>query len=159
MPTKTVEKRIAEIELDLAKHKAILEIFSDAKVNAWGQFTSKGVNKTYSGFRFESDPWALYVFPFYSLELEFNGITTTVEVGSSPRKNKLAYLEWNYDKGKPTQIMKFARLGVNMKTHEFKEDMLNSCRSEIMKFIQDHPQAKMDKKYLEPRLKKLLLFT
>lgn len=158
MPTKTVEKRVAEIELDLAKHKAILEKFPDAKVNAWGHFTSKGVNKLYSGFRFEHCAnYALYVLPYYNFEFDFNGIPVAVEIGSSPRKNKLAYIDWNYKDNK--RIMRFARLLVNIKTHEFKEDMLNSCITEIIKFIQDHPKLKMDKKYLSPRIQKLLLFT
>lgn len=160
MPAKTVGKKISEMEFELAKHKAVLAAFPDAKVNAWGGFTARSVNKTYTGFKFEHcKGYALYVLPHYTLEFEHNGISGTVQIGSAPRKNKLAYIEWNY-KDKPIKrIMKFARMSINMKAHEFKEDMLNSCRSEIMKFIQDHPGCSIDKKYLEPRLNKLLLFT
>ncbi len=160
MPPKTVDKKIKELELELATHQAVLAAFPDAKVNAWGQFSSKTVNKRYTAFDFENIRGiGVYVLPYFNLDFTFNNSPAIVKVYSSPKRNKLAYIALDFSGGSYKRKLKFARLVANMRINEFKGDMLNSCMAEVMKFIKDHPGIALDKKYLEPRLRKLLLFT
>jgi 6-phosphogluconate dehydrogenase len=55
--------------------------------------------------------------------------------------------------------MKFSRFVFNLKKHNFREDVFNECRSQILTFIKEHPESILDSTHLEERLKKLLAFT
>jgi hypothetical protein len=148
---------VKEMEYTLARHKAVLAKFPDAKVHYYNGYAAKSVNKIYTAYKFETLYGGLYVMPYYELEFTYNGADDIIKISSQPFRNRLVHLDWRTINGK--KVMKFARFAINQKNHQFKEDMLNACKVEIMKFIQNNPDCHMDDKHLEPRLKKLLLFT
>lgn len=148
---------VRDLEYELAKQKAIQAKFPEAKVHYFSGFQSKLVNQNYTKFDFIRKSYGLYVLPYCEVEFIYNGKTEIVKVHSSPKANRLAYLHWNREIR--NHIIKFSRVAINLKNNQFKDDMLNSCRAEIMSFIKNNPTLKMDDKHLEPRLKKLLIFT
>lgn len=162
--TRPLTETIKELELQVARHKAVLKEFPDARMHHGFSYTkvkptvfsSKEVNQNYTKFDFDKRRRGLWVVPYCEVKFEYEGATEIIRVHSSPKSSRLAYLAWHRDLH--IYVIKFARLTVNMKSHEFKEDMLNSCRAEIMTFIRDNPKYKMDDKHLETRLKKLLVF-
>lgn len=174
MPKRTLIDSVNQLERELAIQRAVLTAFPDAKIvrvysyanrkSLFGglvEFHDKNVNKVYTKFDFERSPYGVYVVPYCEVSFEHLGTTEVVKVHSTPKKNRLVYLRYNY-KGKSDEsryTVKFSRIAINLKNNEFKEDMLNSCRAEIMTFVKNNGQYKMDDKHLEPRLKKLLIFT
>ncbi len=152
-----ISDTIKELEYELAKQKAVQAVFPNAKVHYYAGFQSKLVNQNYTKFEFERRSYGLFVLPYCEVEFTFNDKTEKVKVYSQPKANRLVYLSWNVDIR--NYVMKFSRIAINLKNNEFKNDMLNSCRAEIMSFIKNNPKYKMDDKHLEPRLKKLLVFT
>jgi hypothetical protein len=158
--TKPLEQSIKEVEHTLAKYNAVLKAFPDAKIHEtyWPvRFSSKSVNQVYTKLDFKKHYNTLRVIPFCEVEFEHNGNKEMVIVHSSPKYSRLAYIPWRR-KGED-QVIKFSRVSINLKNHNFKESMMNECRVHIMNFIKDNPGFKLDDKHLEPRLKKLLLFT
>ena len=155
--SRLIKDTIQELEYDLAKQKAVQTQFPDAKVHYYAGFQSKLVNRNYTKFEFERRAKGLFVVPYCEVNFTFNDRTEIVKVYSQPKANRLVYLSWNVDIR--NYVMKFSRIAINLKNNEFKNDMLNSCRAEIMSFIKNNPRYKMDDKHLEPRLKKLLVFT
>jgi hypothetical protein len=97
--------------------------------------------------------------PYCEVLFEHDGKAEIIKVHSSPKRNKLVHLTWDIEPVSKKKIMKFARIAINMKNNAFKDEMLNSCKAEMMNFIKDNPGYHLDTKHLEPRLKKLLLFT
>lgn len=160
MPSKfnLVTDYIKRTEEALAKYKAVQAAFPDAKVSAYMEFTSKLVNAKYTHLTFERRYTGLFVLPYCEVKYEFDGKEEIVKVHSSPRANRLVYLERWRRGADGKRNMKFSRLNINLKANHFKDDMANTCRAEIMKFISDNPGYNLDKKHLEPRLQKLLLF-
>ncbi len=148
---------IRELEYQLAKQKAVQKEFADAKWHWKIGFQSKLVNQKYTGFSFERRKRGLYVVPYCEVNCTVNGTTEKIMVYGKPKYNRLIYLSWNVNL--VNYVMKFSRLAINLKNNEFKSDMINSCRAEIMSFIKNNSSYKMDDKHLEPRLKKLLIFT
>lgn len=148
---------VKELERELAQHKAVQDQFPHAKVHYFAGFQSKAVNQNYTKFRFERRSQGLYVLPYCEVEYTFDGKTEIAEVYSMPKANRLVYLHWNRELR--NYVIKFSRFVLNLKNNQFKNDMLNSCRAEVMSFIKNNPSYKMDDKHLEPRLKKLLIFT
>jgi len=148
---------IQELEYQLVKQKAVQKEFPDAKWHWKIGFQSKLVNQKYTGFVFERRKHGLYVVPYCEVKVTHNDNTEILMVFGKPKYNRLVYLSWNVNLR--NYVMKFSRLAINLKNNEFKNDMLNSCRAEIMSFIKNNPSYKMDDKHLEPRLKKLLIFT
>jgi len=155
--SRSIDDHIKETEYALAKYNAVKAEFPDARVNYYMEFTAKSVNKRYSNIGFETRYGGLFVLPYYPVKLEHNGQEELIKVHSSPRANRLVYLQHLYRENK--KVMRFSRLAINLKNNKFKDDMLNACRAEIMKFIAANPGYQLDDKHLEPRLKKLLLFT
>lgn len=155
-----VKNAIQDLEYQLARHKAVLGVFPSAIVNCHGGFQSKSVNQNYTNFEFElrqRGSKELYVLPYCEVEFTYEGKTEIIKVHTLPKAKRLVYVNWNIDlKG---YVMRFSRLSINLKNNEFKEDMLNACRVQIMSFIKNNPGYKLDDKHLEPRLKKLLVFT
>jgi hypothetical protein len=154
--SRLVTDTIKELEYDLAKQKAVLAKFPDAKIHYYSGFSSKEVNHSYTKYFFERRRNGVWVIPYCEVEFEHDGKTENVKVHSKPRANRLVYFGWNGQSH--NHIIKFSRIAINFKNNEFKEDMLNSCRAEIMSFIKNNPKYKMDDKHLEPKLKKLLVF-
>ena len=158
--SKPLEQTIKETQRSLAKYQAVLKEFPDAKIQDYywpPRFSSKSVNQNYTKLKFEKQYRRLVVMPYCEVEFEFEGKTETIIVNSAPKYSRLAYIPWA--RQNETKYIKFSRLSVNLKNNNFKDDMMNDCRVAIMNFIQDNPGHKLDDKHLEPRLKKLLLFT
>jgi hypothetical protein len=158
--TKPLEQSIKELEHTLAKYNAVLKVFPDAKIHEtyWpARFSSKAVNLIYTKLEFKRHYNTLRVMPYCEVEFEHNGTSELIVVNTSPKYSRLAYIPWSR-KGE-NKVIKFSRVAVNLKNNNFKEDMMNECRVHIMNFIKDNPGYKLDDKHLEPRLKKLLLFT
>jgi hypothetical protein len=156
---KSLTQTIKETQRTLAKYEAVIKAFPDARIHETytpHSFSSKEVNKNYTKLQFTTNYNRLTVMPYSEVEFEFEGNLETVLVHSSPKYNRLAYIPWSRDKEK---VIRFSRVAFNLKNNNFKDDMLNDCRVAIMNFIKDNPGHKLDQKHLEPRLKKLILFT
>ncbi len=157
---RSVNELILENEYNLAKYKAVQAAFPNAKVNYFMDFSDKMVNQKYTKFSFRRAYNGLYVLPYCEVPFRYNGIDEeNIIVHSSPKANKLVHLAWNTYPGSKRKIMKFARIHINMKNNNFKDEMLNSCKAEIMSFIKDNPGYHLDTKHLDSRLKKLICFT
>lgn len=155
----SLSDKAKELEHELSKHKAVLAMFPNAKYHYWYGYTSNMVNNLYTGFSFEKQYSGLYVVPYCEVEVTFDGKTEFVKVHAEPRMNKLVHMTRDRKNGTWKPMMKLAKFALNLENHGFKDDMLNSCRAEIMNYIKDHAGIPLDKKHLEPRLQKLLLFT
>jgi hypothetical protein len=156
---KSLVQSIKETKRTLAKYETIIKAFPDAKIHETyypQTFSSKEVNQNYTKLQFETKYSRLIVMPYSEIEFEFEGAVETIIVHSSPKYNRLAYIPWLRSKEK---VIRFSRVAFNLKNNNFKDDMMNDCRVAIMNFIKDNPNHQLDKKHLEPRLKKLLLFT
>lgn len=164
MAKKKLSDETKVVELTLAKYKAVLAKFPDASLGkTWeynnrdftATFSSKAVNTQYNKLDFDVDARRITAIPHYELKLTHNDEEHIVKVNSTPKSSRLVYIPWR------DKVIKFSRLSFNLKNNDFvfTDDMLNACRVQIMQFIQTHPGYKLDEKYLEPRLKKLLLFT
>ena len=154
-----IKNAIQDLEYQLARHQAVLAAFPSAQVNCHSEFQSRSVNQNYTKFEFELRQKGkdLYVLPYCEVEFTHGDKTEIVKVHSIPKANRLVYVNWNIDL--KSYVMKFSRLAINLKNNEFKEEMLNGCRVQIMTFIKNNPGYKLDDRHLEPRLKKLLVFT
>jgi hypothetical protein len=166
---KLVTDYITDIEYLLAKNKAILNEFPNCKVRistsgskTYIQYSCKSVNSKYTGLDFVTDNYGqihtLYVQPYCLVKFNYNNVNEVIKIQSSPARSRLAYTTWeNYYEKK--RKIKFSRVSFNIKNHQFKDDMLNECRIQILDFIKKFPDLPLDKKHLEPRLEKLLIFT
>lgn len=157
---KTIDKAIVDAEKGLAVYRFVKQNIPDAKVHYtpyYHGFSAKSVNTNYSNFDFIKGHNVLFVVPFLELDFEYNSVLEKIRINSSPRSNRLVYVR--YDRINRQRTIKFSRLSINLKNNNFKEDMLNACRVKILDFIKEHPNHQLDTKHLEPKLKKLLLFT
>lgn len=157
--SRAISELVAESESTLARYAAVQKEFPNAKVNMYLEFSDRTVNQLYTNYTFEKNYNGLFVVPYCQVSYEHNGQEETVKIHSLPRRNKLVHLTWETDPASKKKIMKFARMAINLRNNNFREEMLNSCKAEIMNFIKDNPGYHLDTKHLEPRLKKLLLFT
>ncbi|CAB4196982.1 hypothetical protein UFOVP1290_502 [uncultured Caudovirales phage] len=158
---------IKDLECNLAKQKAVLDKFPDAICHPCDDtfsFSSKQVNQIYNKLEFhnyKNSYWAtLHVTPYFEFDFEYNGTIEKIKVSSKPKRSRLAYTIYRFDKTSKTRekFLAFSRLTFNMKNNSFKDDMLIECQQNIMKFITDNPKIKLDIKHLDKRLKKLLAF-
>jgi hypothetical protein len=157
---KSVEQKIKEYKHSLAKYETVLKAFPDAKIQETkfpNTFSSKEVNQNYTKLKFTTRYNRLIVMPYVELDFTYEENNETIIVYSSPKYTRLAYIP--YTRGNISPVIKFSRVTINLKNNNFKDDMLNDCRVAIMNFIKENPNCKLDDKHLEPRLKKLLLFT
>ncbi len=165
----SIDKMLYKAEYNLAKIKAIKAIFPEALFSSSSGYADKSVNKEYTNWDFEDNYSGLVALPYYLLSFEFNGKQEDVKIRSIPRRNTMIYknhtYNWstnNFGNPVPTPpssgTLSFSKFFTNMKNREFKEDMLQDCRTRIMKFISDNPKYTLDTKNLDSRLKKLLLF-
>lgn len=177
--TKDISLCVNEYEYFLARYKFVQSHFPDAKaINSYDpsasrrthniEFLSKSVNTNYTDVKFITKYNTLYIAPVVTLSFShiMNGIEKIedIVIGSSPKINRLAYIKYYSNakgSGKPAYQSKiaFSRFMFNMKKYNFNESIFNSCRSAIMQFIQENSGIPMDDKHLEPRLKKLLIYT
>lgn len=157
--SRAISELVSETEYALARYTAVQKEFPNAKVNMYLEFSDRSVNRLYTNYTFERNYNGLFVVPYCEVLVEYKDQEETIKVHSLPRRNKLVHLTWETEPVSKKKIMKFARMAINLKNNNFKEEMLNSCKAEIMNFIKDNPGYHLDTKHLEPRLKKLLLFT
>ena len=127
---RSISEAIKDLEHQLATQKAVQAEFPNAKIHYASGFQSKEINQRYTKFEFEKRRYGLWVIPFCEVSFEYDGKTEIVKVYSAPKANRLVYISWSRDLA--NYVIKFARLSINMKNNEFREDMLNSCRVEIM---------------------------
>lgn len=162
--SKIILNRISELNYELQKLKLVQNNFPDAKYfynfdhKARAkvlEFCSKSINANYTDIEFVKDSHNLYAKPHTNLLFTYNGKEEIIKIYSDPKQNRLAFIKTV--KGKST--MKFSRFVFNLKKHNFREDLFNSCRTNILNFIKEHPGIKLDSKHLEDRLKKLLVFS
>lgn len=174
----TIDEGIADAQYTLAKYEFVKTHFPDVSLGKYYNgfitkhpiFQSKTVNQTYTKFSFSevkpSNDHKLLVEPYHELEFKYNGNKEIIRINSKPRTSTLCYID--YEKGKPNKynfkevslkkVIKFSKLITNLKNNDFDPKMLNDCRVAIINFIKNHPGIKLDKKYMDERLKKLLLF-
>lgn len=167
---KSLSESIEFLEYVLAKRIFILSHFPDAKIqesNYTTKYLSKTVNNTYTKLSFETRYNTLYVIPYFELSFTYKDKTEIIKIQSSPQRTRLAYVSYpsflqmramKLQGQMPERMLKFARLAINVKSHNFNETLIKECYGEIMKFIQANPSVKLDTKHLDPRLKKLLSF-
>lgn len=163
MAKKKLSDATQAVELTLAKYKAVLAKFPDATLSeSWGYkyelipiFASKSVNTQYNQLSFDVNSRRITAIPYYELKVAHDNTEHIVKINSVPKSSRLVYIPWR------DKVIKFSRLSFNLKHNEFvfNDDMLNACRVQIMQFIQSHPGYRLDEKYLEPRLKKLMIFS
>lgn len=184
---KILSELILNTEYDLAKYKFVLEKFPDAKVFDASTrnvemvgFKSKLVNQIYSKIEFRNcSNYELHILPYCELEFKYGNKSEIIQVRSMPKQIRLAYRKSVKEKLSPEEsknnvqklliglqkdykyvdYIKFSKFQLSVKKNEFNEQFLNECRVKILEFIQQNPNCKLDTKCLEPRLKKLLLFT
>ncbi len=148
---------IKETEYQLAKFNFVQQHFPNARITNYHRFISESVNINYTSISFYRGYMSVHVVPYCELDFDYNGNNETIKIHSTPYSSRLAYIGW--DRIDKKQKIKFSRLKINLKTHNFKDDMINSCRVEIMTFIKENTKFDLDTKHLEPRLKKLILVT
>lgn len=170
MPLQTL---VENSEFEVAKYKEVLSKFPDAKTfnnTNYGSkfivygFSSKLVNSNYNDYTFTNwNNFWLYIEPHFEFNFSYNGRSEVVCVHSSPRRISLAKLIWirgkDYNYLDNKYIIRFCNFKLLFKKKEFSEKCLNDCRLKILDFIKVNSKYKIDDKNLEPRLKKLLLFT
>ena len=148
---------IQQSEKRLIIYKAVCDKFPDTTIKYYG-FASKQVNRLYTDLSFERHYSGLYVCPVYKMIVPINdNEEEIIDIHTSPKTSRLIHIAWNREQ--KSRVIKFSRLAINLKNHNFKDDMLRACRTKIMEFIKDNPKYSLDTKHLEPRLKKLLIFT
>lgn len=157
--SKSIDNTISDMEKILAICKFVKEKIPDVKYHQSGYykgFSSKSINSIYNKFYFIKNSEVLYVVPYLELDFVYNGIEEKIRINSSPRSSVLAKAYWSYTFEQ--NVIKFSRFKVNFKNNKFKDDMINECQSQIVKFIKDHKGYKLIDKNLDPKIKKLLLF-
>lgn len=159
---KDIDLAIKELEKSVLLYNFVKEKIPNVKVHFSKNsknhtFFSKYVNSNYTNFEFIQGRDKIYVAPYIELDFEHNGVVEKVKISSSPRRSRLVYYKYIYQKRK--SVIAFARLAINFKNNNFKDDMLNACRLQILTFIKNHPKVELDSTHLEPRLKKILMFT
>jgi len=147
---------IANLELTLAKFKAVKEAYPDTRVFSGHEFRSKEINQSYTKLMFYRHSYGLWVLPYSEVPFTYEDKQENIQIFCNPKSSRLAYVDW--DRANKQNIIRFSRLTFNLKTHQFKDDMLNSCREEIITFVKNNSKYKIDTKHLDPKLKKLLAF-
>jgi hypothetical protein len=157
-----IDEVIVSLEKEIAIHKFVKEkvpgvYIQTLKKKGSKGFVSKHINKNYSGLEFVSNSHKISVMPYLELDFEYNNLSEKIRVYSVPRRNRLAYMRYDYLRKK--SFISFSRLSINMKNNNFRDEILNECRIKILNFIKQNPKAELDQKHLDPKLKKLLAFT
>lgn len=166
MPQLTVDKAIEDSQEFTATLKFLKKKFGDSLVirsfpNNNIVFCSKKVNQSYTGYDFITERNGVSIIPYCLNNFKYKGKDITVRVDCLPRVNRLLYLwrQWDPKAGSVIKThIQFTKLTVNVKNRDMKEDFLNDCRMQIMKVIQETPNAQLHLEHLDPRLKKLLSF-
>lgn len=170
--SKTVQESVERIEYSLEKYKFILSQFPDAELRSTMEgwipvspiFASKNINDKCTHFDFVNNYYGLYVKPRCELSFTFKDKTEIINIYSSPFKNLLVKKCYIRNKSKNgsydyKSVLRFTNLAKRFLGLNFSESTINHFRTEIAKFIVQNSQCELDRKNLDPRLQKLLLFT
>lgn len=178
--SKKLNDLVQATERDLAKYKFVLSIFPDAeyskivkrRIGVVPLFKSKSVNKEYDRVEFENGWQTLYVTLIKVIKFIYDNKEEEILVTSSPKRMKLASIVRVYKDGRKMapgrfarsysdykHVIKFSHLGAKTKQHNISEEVLNQCRIKIMEFVKANSGIEIDVKSLDPRLKKLVIFS
>jgi hypothetical protein len=156
---KLVKDIVPTIELELARHKAVIAQFPDASAHYYKGFQSKAVNKTYTNWLFERGSFGVWVLPYIEIPFEHAGKTEVVRVHTSPRASRLCYVNFAWGPNNKKEI-RFSKISFNLKSNGFTtaDKLITDLHLEIMLFVQKNSKLPINDKHLEPRLKNLLSF-
>jgi hypothetical protein len=150
----------ANIQDILVEHDAILAKFPDATCNSYGGFYSKSVNQNYNKTSFHSTPYGLTLYLFHELEfINAQGQKELTRIQSSAKQSyQLIWVSWNRELHRPDMIH-FINIAQSFKKYKVKgEPLMADISVELMQYIRQHPQYKVDSSNLDIRLKKLIAF-
>jgi hypothetical protein len=150
---KLVERKIAELEEELAIHKAVCAKFPDATVNARGTFASKKVNKEYNNAVFNSGPTWMTLYLSYIMDTEYNGKIIKTKINGKENEH-YQILNVSYK----TDIIQFYDYIKDLEKHKVRPDVLPEITLKILEFIRSRPDLKINVTNLDERTKKLLIF-
>lgn len=150
---------LSKTQHDFEKYKFISENFPDADVfyqndktdNFYG-FRSKLVNNICNNYDFESSYCDLHIVPFYEADFEYNNCIEKIKIYSKPRRIRLLY---RADNGE----IKFSKFRLSFSKNNINEQLLNDCALNILDFIKRHKHIKLNMDNIDPRIKKLLVFS
>jgi len=156
-----LKNSISELEINLAIQKAVFNKFPDAKINYAGELSSKTVNKEYNRYSFFKSAYGISLKLRYELEVNINGQIHIADIHSdSNREYSILYVTSSEsNKYFKLDTIKFPNYIKTFKRCKVRSDIFNECRVEILEFIKKYPHYKIDNSNIEPRLKKLLIFT
>ncbi len=160
-----INQRIENLNYGIAKCKFVKSVYPDVKVTIWKnpygkdyfKFTSKTVNTNCSKHEVVNYYLELKLNLVSELEFNYNGESEVIKVFSDPEAFPLAKAGRYRRNGVRESYIVFYKF--DKKDIILTDEILNDCKIKIMKFIKDHPGYKLDTKYLNPRLKKLLIFS
>jgi hypothetical protein len=161
-----LNKRIENLNYSIAKCEFIKSVFPDVKINVTKslegkdcfKFSSKTVNTSYTNYDIEKGYKCINLILYSELEFVYNEKPENIKIFSEPKKIKLAKASTYRRNGDWGKYVIFYKFSFNKHVSPLKDDALNKCRNEIMKFIKQNSEYKLDTKNLDSRLKKLLVF-
>ena len=161
---KPLKTKIEELEAAAGHLKNIIQQFPDASINSDGSIHSAMVNQCYNETTFTNTRYYLYMQLFYNHSYALNNKEHSIRIYS---KNKQSYrllsIGFDFTNGKDkktTYTINFADYVKDFKKHKVREGtLIDDCRNEIIAFIKNNPNYKINETNLEPRLKKLLIFS
>lgn len=163
---RSLKDELKEVKYKQAKYELILSKFPDAKAfevnqnREWKtQFKSKSVNKIYNNYYFENKYSDLDLYPLYEMEFEFMGKSEIIQISSIPSKLNIIKLSYRREAGDYINIIKFSTFFKRYKANKFSDKFLNDCRIKILEYIKNNPKYELDTKNIDPRVKKLLIFS
>lgn len=163
-------------DYEITKYRLILSKYPDAEYffnhknirdrKTLISFRSKLVNKECDSSIFENRDDCLFLTRIKNIPFLWDDEEEQIVIYSSPKTIKLA--EVTFVQTKPFDIyghftnenskyvIRFNKIGT--KKQDISEDILNQCKMQILKFIEGHSYAEINKDSLDPRLKKLIIF-
>lgn len=151
-----------QIELNTLKCDFVRTRFPDVRViidtdnGKFLKFSTKAINTNYTAFEIFKSRYSLNIKVYTELDFVSENDYETIKITSIPESCRLIRRSWNPVTHR--YVLKFSRFTFNMKKNNFRDEIFNTCRTEIMQFVQANNEYELDTKNLEPRLKKLLLF-
>ena len=157
---KQTSSEIQQKQFELAKLKHLQAIYPDIKYFR-GIFSTKQVNENYDEVLIESTYSGLELKAYKKIEFKYGELITETKVFSSPYINKIAVISYEYDYVKHTSKskIKFTRYCQTFKSKKFDSIVLKKVRESTIQFLDQHKNYIIDDTNLDPKLKKILLFS
>lgn len=152
-------KVIEELEYELAKIKYLFDKYPDIKISR-GVYSSKLVNQDYDDFFVQSSYHSLEFGALKKIDFQHNGKIENLCIYSIPLNNRVINREFKYSKNysKKEDILVFTKFFQTVKTKKFDDAVISRMRKEILKYIEEYSNAKIDTQNLDDKMKKLLNF-